>query len=123
MFILNNTLTIWSELMPKIHPVLFILYSATNEAENILINALVTRACQLRWTVLHCPHCNNGKPVLGSMFQNVYSLGHSTWYAYSQSQVLFDTSLLTAIDKLQFYIKKIRPYGLLVGSQYSIQVM
>ena len=121
-FIIKNTLSIWSQLMPHIRPVLFVLYSEHNDPGNELLGSLTKMACDLGWSVIPCPHCRDGLPVLGSLFHTVYATMDTTWYGYSQSHVLFDDSLLSALNKLQFYIKRIRPYGLLAGSQYFMQV-
>lgn len=82
----NSTLMNWSSFIPKVKLVLF-----TNDS------ALRTEAITYGWTVFHIIHHVEGMPVLKHMFQKVISSFNSTFYGYSNSDILYTDSLLESL--------------------------
>ncbi|XP_029638777.1 uncharacterized protein LOC115213921 [Octopus sinensis] len=93
----NNTLHLWTQLVPDIQPVLF-----TNES------VLAQKALAHGWKVLPISHAACGNlPVLKSMFLDVQRNFPSQVYGYANSDILFDSTLNTTLRSIlkhkQFY--------------------
>ncbi|XP_071162482.1 uncharacterized protein [Mytilus edulis] len=85
-FVHNCTLRNWSSFIPKVNLVLF-----TNNSN------LKKEALQYGWSVLPIIHHVEGVPVLKHMFQTVISTFNSTYYGFSNSDILFVDNLLNSL--------------------------
>ncbi|XP_052106182.1 uncharacterized protein LOC127738821 [Mytilus californianus] len=84
----NNTVINWNTFMPRVNLVLF-----TNDS------ALSAYVRDRGWTSYPVTrHAAGGAPILKNMFQTVMNNFNSTFYAYANSDNLFDSSLLDTLS-------------------------
>ncbi|ELU12787.1 hypothetical protein CAPTEDRAFT_187766 [Capitella teleta] len=103
-----NVLRNWAQFVPHIIPVLFVV---EKEPE------LIKLAVQLGWTVLDAPERNaNNIPYLKSMLRTLTSKFQSSFYAYSNGDILFTSDLFYTL----LNIKKVRMGpSLVIGQRYN----
>ena len=83
---------------------------------------LIRIACNLGLVVLLAPHCNEDNfPVFKSMFNVSMQLLDADWYGYSNGDILFDDSLLTTLDFIQYHITAFK-VPIFAGRRYNIAV-
>lgn len=88
----NNTLINWASLQPAVKPVLF-----TDD------DVLIKDAHRLGWSVQNLTQtANNGLPILKYLYMQTMSSVNSLFYAFVNSDILFDESLLTTLVNIQF---------------------
>ncbi|XP_071162485.1 uncharacterized protein [Mytilus edulis] len=84
----NNTVINWNTFMPRVNLVLF-----TNDSG---LSAYVRDRGWTSYPVTR--HAAGGAPILKTMFQTVMKNFNSTFYAYANSDNLFDSSLLDTLS-------------------------
>ncbi|XP_069113653.1 uncharacterized protein [Argopecten irradians] len=87
----NNTLRNWAQLKPHIQPVLF-----TQET------LLAEEATEKGWAVLPVRKAGRGVPILKYMYKDAMERYNSTFYAFSNGDILYSQSL---IETLQTVLK------------------
>ena len=117
----NNTITHWSAMQPALKPVLYVTPNVTDYQNNTFY--LIERACTLNWDVAIAPNTNNESyPLIRSMFMASYQLFDSTWYGYSNGDILFDKSLLDTLQRLQEYSHTLGSKALIAGRRHDFKV-
>ena len=123
LYIFRNTLRVVASMMKdqlNVKPVMFI--EDTNSFLQANAEDFIVDACNLGWTVLLAPHCNEyGYPVFKSMFDVAMSTWDAEWYGYSNADILFDDSLMRTIRFIQEKEDAIK-IPMLVGRRYILAV-
>ena len=122
LYMFKNTLRVIASLQERFNlkAVMFIenpgAFVSANETK------FIQYACNLGWTVLLAPHCNEyGYPVFKSMFDVAMSTWDAEWYGYSNADMLFDASLMKTIKFIQSKGDVI-DIPMLVGRRYNTEV-
>ena len=123
LYIFRNTLRVVASMMKdqlNVKPVMFI--EDTNSFLQAKAEDFIVDACNLGWTVLLAPHCNEyGYPVFKSMFDVVMSTWDAEWYGYMNADMLFDASLMQTIEYIEAKSDVIT-VPMLVGRRYNVEV-
>ena len=121
-FMFYNTLRVFSSLHDdfNVKPVMFI--ENTSSFTGSTATTFIQDACNMGWTVLLAPHCNEyGYPVFKSMFDVAMSTWDAEWYGYMNADMLFDASLLQTIEFIESKSDVIT-IPMLVGRRYNVEV-
>lgn len=86
----NNTVVNWSTFMPRVNLVLF-----TNDSG---LSSYVEDRGWVTFPIVN--HAAGGVPVLKYMFETVMKTFNSTFYGYANSDILFDSSLITTLTTI-----------------------
>ncbi|XP_069113646.1 uncharacterized protein [Argopecten irradians] len=109
----NNTIKNWAQLKPHIQPVLF-----TQET------LLAEEATEKGWAVLPVRKAGRGVPILKYMYKDAMERYNSTFYAFSNGDILYSQSL---IETLQTVLKSSQiPKGkpmMIIGRRTNVQDM
>ncbi|XP_033754626.1 uncharacterized protein LOC117337647 [Pecten maximus] len=107
----NNTIRNWQQLKPLIQPILF-----TNEA------LLTEEANEKGWTVLPVRKAGRGVPILKYMYKDAMERYNSTFYAFSNGDILYSHSLIDTLKALlnSSQIPRDKPI-MVVGRRTNVQ--
>ena len=113
----GNTLRVWSDLGDQVLPVVYTEDEASVWAE---------RARTSGWQVRHVPRTKVGLPVLKDMFLDIITSSKddddALFYAYANSDILFDESLVTTLLYIARVYKQIS-YGLfMTGRRTNVPI-
>ena len=100
-----NTLRLWPQLT-RARLVLFLAPSTDNTSSDYIprLEEVASLACQFGWNVLVAPRCNkHNYPVLSTMFLVAEDLWQSTWYGYSNADIMYTQDLINTLDILERY--------------------
>lgn len=114
----NNTLHNWASLGDDVRVVMYI--DVDEVASNLTVTALALGYC-----VRYVPLYRQRLPVVRSMFQDVATQFRSTFYAYANSDILFDGSLVYTVRGVArtSYANIYRTTGiLLIGKRTNVDV-
>ena len=113
-YIHRNTIRNWGLLSPDVVPVLF---TGLNVPSNV-----VDYARQQRWRIFPAPRISkSGIPVLRHMFLEAQRLFNTTFYAYANSDILFDRNLTDTLYEL-IRLKKNLTSILVVGRRRNWEI-
>ena len=113
-YIHRNTIRNWGLLSPDVLPVLFIDLKAPS--------AIVDYTRKSKWHILPVPRMSeSGIPILCHMFLEVQRLFNTTFYAYANSDILFDRNLTDTIHEL-IRLKKNLTNILIVGQRRNWKI-
>ncbi|OWF52120.1 uncharacterized protein LOC110448187 [Mizuhopecten yessoensis] len=107
----NNTIRNWLQLKPLIHPVLF-----TNET------LLAEEAMEKGWDVLPIRRAGRGVPILKHMYKDVIGRYSSSFYAFSNGDILYSNSLIDTLKAVlnSSQVSKGKPI-MIVGRRTNVQ--